>query len=76
MDVPVSTVLNLLVLEALTPFYIFQVFSLFVWFAEAYYYYTIAIVFMSVVGIGSSVIQTRKVYCQTFESFDTQVLKS
>lgn len=56
-----KTIINLLIFEALTPFYIFQVFSLFVWLAEKYYYYTIAIIFMSVVGIGSSIIQTRKV---------------
>lgn len=60
-DVPIKTILTLLVLEALTPFYIFQVFSLIVWFAEAYYYYTIAIVVMSVFGITTSIIQTRRV---------------
>lgn len=59
-DVPLDSVFSLFVLEALTPFYIFQVFSLIVWLAEEYYYYGIAIVLMSVIGIGSSVIQTRK----------------
>ncbi|XP_019875008.2 polyamine-transporting ATPase 13A3 isoform X2 [Aethina tumida] len=58
--VPVQTILTLLVLEALTPFYMFQLFSLIVWFCEYYYYYTIAIIIMSVFGISSSIIQTRK----------------
>jgi cation-transporting ATPase 13A2 len=59
-NVPVQSILTLLVLEALTPFYVFQLFSLIVWFAEAYYYYTIAIIIMSVFGISTSIIQTRK----------------
>ncbi|CAH0549264.1 unnamed protein product [Brassicogethes aeneus] len=58
--VPVQSICTLLVLEALTPFYIFQVFSLIVWFCEYYYYYTIAIIIMSVFGISTSIIQTRK----------------
>ncbi|XP_018565908.2 probable cation-transporting ATPase 13A3 [Anoplophora glabripennis] len=59
-SVPVQTVLTLLVLEALTPFYVFQLFSLIVWLCELYLYYTIAIIIMSVVGITTSIIQTRK----------------
>ncbi|GJQ78042.1 hypothetical protein Trydic_g2388 [Trypoxylus dichotomus] len=59
-DIPLESIFRLFILEALTPFYIFQVFSLIVWFAEYYYYYTIAIIIMSVYGISSSVIQTRK----------------
>nr|CAH7713817.1 unnamed protein product [Callosobruchus chinensis] len=50
----------LLVLEALTPFYIFQMCSLMIWLAEDYIYYTVAIMIMSAVGITTSVIQTRK----------------
>ncbi|XP_048519265.1 polyamine-transporting ATPase 13A3-like, partial [Dendroctonus ponderosae] len=57
---PEQTVLQLLVLEALTPFYMFQLFSLLVWVAEQYYYYAVAIVIMSVVGIATSIIQTRR----------------
>ncbi|KAJ8916563.1 hypothetical protein NQ315_000207 [Exocentrus adspersus] len=59
-SVPVQTVLTLLVLEALTPFYVFQLFSLIVWLCELYLYYTFAIIIMSVVGITTSIIQTRK----------------
>nr|XP_022911283.1 probable cation-transporting ATPase 13A3 [Onthophagus taurus] len=59
-EVPLQSIFKLFILEALTPFYIFQVFSLIVWFAEQYYYYTIAIILMSMYGISSSIIQTRK----------------
>ncbi|CAK9801945.1 Polyamine-transporting ATPase 13A3 [Anthophora plagiata] len=58
--VPVQSIGVLLLLEALNPFYIFQVFTLCVWFAEGYLYYTAAIICMSLFGIISSIIQTRK----------------
>ncbi|CAL7950959.1 unnamed protein product [Xylocopa violacea] len=58
--VPVQSIGVLLLLEVLNPFYIFQVFTLCVWFAEGYLYYTVAIVCMSLFGIISSIIQTRK----------------
>ncbi|XP_034233916.1 probable cation-transporting ATPase 13A3 [Thrips palmi] len=60
MEIHVQTVLTLVVLELLNPFYVFQVFSLAVWFAEKYYYYTIAIVVMSTFGITFTVRQTRR----------------
>uniref|UniRef100_A0A1Y1K7X3 Cation-transporting ATPase n=1 Tax=Photinus pyralis TaxID=7054 RepID=A0A1Y1K7X3_PHOPY len=59
-NVPLDTILSLFFLEALTPFYFFQVFSLIVWFLDEYYYYAVAIIIMSVVGIATSVLQTRK----------------
>lgn len=58
--VPLQSISVLLLLEVLNPFYIFQVFTLCVWFAEGYLYYTAAIVCMSLFGITSSIIQTRK----------------
>nr|XP_034180704.1 probable cation-transporting ATPase 13A3 [Osmia lignaria]XP_034180705.1 probable cation-transporting ATPase 13A3 [Osmia lignaria]XP_034180707.1 probable cation-transporting ATPase 13A3 [Osmia lignaria]XP_034180708.1 probable cation-transporting ATPase 13A3 [Osmia lignaria] len=58
--VPVQSIGVLLLLEVLNPFYIFQVFTLCVWFAEKYFYYTAAIICMSLFGIISSIIQTRK----------------
>jgi len=60
-NVPTQSVLTLIWLEVLNPLYIFQVFSLVVWFSEGYVYYLGAIVIMSVFGITSSVIQTRSV---------------
>lgn len=65
-NVPVQTVLTLIILEALTPFYIFQIFSLIVWLSELYFYYTFAIIIMSVVGITTTIIQTRKVSHHSF----------
>lgn len=59
-DVPMQSIVTLLLLEVVNPLYIFQVFSLTVWFLEGYYYYTIAIVLMSVFGVTSSISQTRK----------------
>ncbi|CAH1997974.1 unnamed protein product [Acanthoscelides obtectus] len=59
-SVPIQSILTLLVLEALTPFYIFQMCSLIVWLVEDYIYYSIAIMIMSAVGIATSVVQTRK----------------
>ncbi|XP_018404242.1 PREDICTED: probable cation-transporting ATPase 13A3 [Cyphomyrmex costatus] len=58
--VPLQSIGVLLLLEVLNPLYIFQVFTLSVWFAEGYLYYTIAIVLMSLFGITSSIVQTRK----------------
>ncbi|XP_014472469.1 PREDICTED: probable cation-transporting ATPase 13A3 isoform X2 [Dinoponera quadriceps] len=58
--VPLQSIGMLLLLEVLNPFYIFQVFTLSVWFAEGYFYYTIAIILMSLFGITSSIVQTRK----------------
>lgn len=56
-----STILELLFLEVLNPFYIFQLFSFVLWFSDNYYYYATAILLMSVFGITMTVIQTRRV---------------
>lgn len=56
-----SSILKLLFLEVLNPFYIFQIMSFILWFCDSYYYYAAAILAMSVFGITMTVIQTRKV---------------
>ncbi|XP_025994168.1 probable cation-transporting ATPase 13A3 [Solenopsis invicta] len=58
--VPLQSIGVLLLLEVLNPFYIFQVFSMSVWLAEDYFYYIIALGLMSLFGIISSIVQTRK----------------
>ncbi|XP_019699180.2 probable cation-transporting ATPase 13A3 isoform X2 [Harpegnathos saltator] len=58
--VPLQSIGVLLLLEVLNPFYVFQAFSLAVWFAENYFNYTIVIILMSLFGITSSIVQTRK----------------
>ena len=59
--VPVQSYQLLFILEILNPFYVFQLFSLIVWFNEGYFYYAIAVIFMSLFGIVSSIRQTRSV---------------
>ncbi|KAK9746650.1 P5-type ATPase cation transporter [Popillia japonica] len=58
--VPESSILTLLFLEVLNPFYVFQLFSFVLWFVDNYYYYAAAILAMSMFGITMTVIQTRR----------------
>ncbi|XP_046811083.1 polyamine-transporting ATPase 13A3 isoform X2 [Lucilia cuprina] len=58
--VPYKDVKTLLFLEVLNPFYVFQIFSVALWFAYDYYYYACVIVLMSVFGITMSIVQTKK----------------
>ncbi|XP_030379323.1 probable cation-transporting ATPase 13A3 isoform X2 [Scaptodrosophila lebanonensis] len=58
--VPYRDVKTLLFLEVLNPFYVFQIFSVILWFTYDYYYYACVIILMSVFGIGMSIIQTKK----------------
>lgn len=60
-DVPLRGVLELLFLEVLNPFYVFQFFSFILWFADDYVYYAIAILIMSAISVIMTVIQTRNV---------------
>jgi cation-transporting P-type ATPase 13A2 len=59
-DVPIKSWVELLFLEALNPFYVFQVFSVFLWFAYSYYWYACCIVIMTAYGIFVSIRQTIK----------------
>lgn len=59
--VPIHSIITLLFLEVLNPFYVFQLFSFCLWFADDYMYYALAILAMSVFGIVMAIIQTRKV---------------
>ena len=59
--VPDYTVLYLLAKQILNPFYVFQVFSVCLWFSDQYYYYAAAIVLMSTGGIATFIYQTKKV---------------
>lgn len=55
------SVLTLLFLEVLNPFYVFQLFSFILWFIDNYYYYAVTILLMSTFGITMTIIQTRRV---------------
>lgn len=59
--VPLRDFKTLLFLEVLNPFYVFQLFSVILWFTYDYYYYACVILLMSVFGITVSVLQTKKV---------------
>uniref|UniRef100_A0A8C7LY25 ATPase 13A3 n=1 Tax=Oncorhynchus mykiss TaxID=8022 RepID=A0A8C7LY25_ONCMY len=48
--------------SVLNPFYIFQLFSVILWSADEYYYYAVAIVFMSVISIATSLYTIKKQY--------------
>ncbi|KAJ8403208.1 hypothetical protein AAFF_G00354250 [Aldrovandia affinis] len=60
--VKVPSVFKLLIKEVLNPFYIFQLFSVVLWSADEYYYYAMAIVFMSVISVATSLYTIKKQY--------------
>ncbi|CCE78473.1 Piso0_001096 [Millerozyma farinosa CBS 7064] len=54
-----KSVPQLLVDEVLHPFYIFQVFSIFLWLADNYYYYATCIFLISLLSIVNSLVETK-----------------
>ncbi|CAM1327394.1 Uncharacterised protein g9500 [Pycnogonum litorale] len=58
--VPVHSIIKLLFLEVLNPFYVFQVFSVSLWYSDEYEKYATVIVLMSVISITVSIIQIRR----------------
>ncbi|VDM39206.1 unnamed protein product [Toxocara canis] len=59
-EVKLKPIIVLLFKEAISPFYIFQIFSVSVWFSDEYELYASIIVIMSVMSITIDVYQTRK----------------
>uniref|UniRef100_A0A8C0GCW7 Cation-transporting ATPase n=1 Tax=Chelonoidis abingdonii TaxID=106734 RepID=A0A8C0GCW7_CHEAB len=59
-DIQVVPVWKLLIKEVLNPFYVFQLFSVCLWFAEDYKEYAIAIIIMSLLSIAVTVYDLRK----------------
>lgn len=57
--VEVQPYMRILFEEVLGPFYIFQLFSITIWFNDDYYYYGTCIIVMSLLSLVSSVIQIR-----------------
>jgi cation-transporting P-type ATPase 13A2 len=77
-DVAVKGWLTLLFLEALNPFYVFQVFSVILWFTYNYYTYACVIILMTAFGIFFSIQQTlknQKALHATVFNTDTAVVK-
>ena len=58
--VPLESIFMLMVKEILTPFYVFQVFSITFWFADDYWKYSAAILLTSIISLSSALYQTRK----------------
>ena len=58
--VPLESILKLFVKELLTPFYVFQVFSLIWWAIDEYYNYAAAISITSILTLAMALYQTRK----------------
>ncbi|KAL1021114.1 hypothetical protein UPYG_G00009000 [Umbra pygmaea] len=59
-DVPVKSIMRLLVEEVLNPFYIFQILSIALWLTDKYYYYAACIFLISVISISVSLYEIRK----------------
>jgi hypothetical protein len=59
--VNVKSYWRLFVEEVFNPFYIFQAFSVILWSLDDYFYYAGCIVFLTIVSVVTSLLQTRKV---------------
>ncbi|KAF6117491.1 ATPase 13A4 [Phyllostomus discolor] len=59
-DVEITPIWKLLVKEVLNPFYIFQLFSVCLWFSEDYTEYACAIILMSIISIALTVYDLRE----------------
>lgn len=53
---------KLLIEEVLHPFYVFQIFSIFLWLADDYYYYAFCIFLISIFSIIESLFETQSAY--------------
>ena len=58
--VPLDSILVLMVKEILTPFYVFQVFSITFWYVDEYWKYSSAILLTSLLSLSTALYQTRK----------------
>ena len=50
-DIPEKSVLDIIVDEVLSPFYIFQIFSITLWYLDEYRIYATVILISSIIGI-------------------------
>lgn len=57
--VQLKPILHLLFFEILNPFYVFQIFSVILWYTDEYTYYATCIILMSTISIASEIYQIR-----------------
>ncbi|KAI5969729.1 hypothetical protein CANMA_001191 [Candida margitis] len=74
-EIDEKTTFQLLADEVLHPFYIFQIFSIFLWLADDYYYYASCIFIISMVSIVNSLIETKSTMkrLQQISKFECEV---
>lgn len=58
-EIEEKSVVQLLVDEILHPFYVFQIFSIFLWLADDYYYYALCIFIISFISIVNTLVETK-----------------
>ena len=58
-DIAEKTIAQLLIDEALHPFYVFQIASIILWSCDEYYYYAVCIFVISLASIASTVVETK-----------------
>lgn len=74
-EIEEKSILQLLADEVLHPFYVFQIFSIFLWLADNYYYYASCIFIISMVSIVNSLIETKSTMkrLQEISKFECEV---
>lgn len=58
-EIEEKSVVQLLMDEVLHPFYVFQIFSIFLWLADDYYYYALCIFIISFISIVNTLVETK-----------------
>lgn len=77
-SVQIQSVFRILFQEVLEPFYVFQVFSMIIWYCDDYYYYASCIVIMSSLSLVTGVYQIRlsqKALSNTVHAMDVVTVK-
>lgn len=59
--IPEKSTLVILVEEIINPFMVFQILSICLWFSDEYYYYASCILFITIISVVDTLIETKKV---------------
>ena len=60
-EITVLPVYKMILKEVSNPFYFFQIYTIIVWMAQQYYDYSAMVMLATIIAVGSSVMETRKV---------------